>query len=205
MASLSIGRLPKTHIVRDFLDRDTHARILAESIENEAAYGPSRVSRYDGGKLVDCVLNPKSRVANSRKLSTGLAEQFTRAIFERRDEIAKATHTAYPAKPAIEIEAVHSGDGAFFKTHIDTIQGKASVHRVISAVYYFSRQPKGFMGGELRIWSLDRTSSVTIEPEDNAIIFFSSIVPHEVLPVSVPSGAFEDGRFSINCWINRAS
>jgi SM-20-related protein len=34
-------------------------------------------------------------------------------------------------------------------------------------------------------------------------VFFDSHLMHEVLPVSVPSGAFEDWRFTVNGWLHR--
>jgi SM-20-related protein len=42
-----------------------------------------------------------------------------------------------------------------------------------------------------------------IAPADNMIVFFDSRLMHEVQPLKVPSGAFEDGRFTLNGWLNR--
>jgi Rps23 Pro-64 3,4-dihydroxylase Tpa1-like proline 4-hydroxylase len=44
---------------------------------------------------------------------------------------------------------------------------------------------------------------VDIEPANDTLVFFPSWYPHEVLPVSCPSGRFEDSRFAINCWVHR--
>jgi SM-20-related protein len=102
---------------------------------------------------------------------------------------------------------VAHGDGAFFTEHRDTVvEGqKVIIRRIISAVYYFHRLPKSFSGGVLRIYPLaGREKSdafVDIEPVNDTLIFFPSRFPHEVLPVSCPSGQFEDSRFAINCWV----
>lgn len=41
----------------------------------------------------------------------------------------------------------------------------------------------------------------TLTPEHNTLSVFPSWANHEVLPVIVPSGAFEDSRFTINGWL----
>jgi SM-20-related protein len=40
-----------------------------------------------------------------------------------------------------------------------------------------------------------------VEPHNNSILFFPSYVLHEVLPIRCPSGAFADGRFTLNGWV----
>ena len=203
MGSRSISRPPQVHVVEDFLDARDHADILADSVASEAEYQPSSVSVYENNEIIRGRVNPETRIAGSRKLPDRLNKIFKHRIRACEGELASWTGADLPTKYGLEIQAVHSGDGAFFKTHIDTIRGQRASHRVISAVYYYARKPRPFTGGELRLWSLDRTVSTTLEPVDNSIVFFSSMFLHEVMPVAVPSGAFEDGRFSINCWIHR--
>jgi SM-20-related protein len=113
----------------------------------------------------------------------------------------------------LEVEMVAHGDGAFFKEHQDTFlygekeDQKLVAHRAISAVYYFHRQPKSFSGGVLRIYPLAGSKKsnelAEIEPVNDTLVFFPSWFPHEVLPVSCPSGRFEDSRFAINYWVHR--
>ena len=43
-----------------------------------------------------------------------------------------------------------------------------------------------------------------IEPETDSLVAFPSWLRHEVLPVRIPSAAWADGRFTINCWLHRA-
>jgi Rps23 Pro-64 3,4-dihydroxylase Tpa1-like proline 4-hydroxylase len=79
-------------------------------------------------------------------------------------------------------------------------------------VYYFNREPKGFTGGELRIYDdvvrngkLSSTDTFqVIEPRHNSIVFFQSAIMHEVMPVSMPSKQFRDARFTVNGWVERA-
>ncbi len=113
---------------------------------------------------------------------------------------------------SLELELVAHGDGAFYNEHIDTFTGRAdaAADRALTGVYYFHRQPKGFSGGELRLHALAPGNGVNgangarrfidIPPGPDTFVLFPSWAPHEVRPVSCPSGVFEDSRFAINCW-----
>lgn len=83
---------------------------------------------------------------------------------------------------------------------------------MLSAVYYFHALPKGFSGGQLRLFRFgaDHTAAqselanhVDLEPVRNSLIAFPSWAYHEVRPVSCPSGDFADFRFALNCWYCR--
>jgi Rps23 Pro-64 3,4-dihydroxylase Tpa1-like proline 4-hydroxylase len=81
--------------------------------------------------------------------------------------------------------------------------------RVLSCVYYFAETPRRFQGGELRLYGFPdpfREAAgpiVEVVPEPDKLVIFPSWLEHEVLPVQVPSKAWRDCRFSINCWIHR--
>jgi SM-20-related protein len=116
-------------------------------------------------------------------------------------------------EPAVEPKAVDIAayrDGSHFGTHIDTNEHLTQV-RVLSCVYYFSLLPRRFSGGELRLYGLPTLSTagapafVDVVPETDTMVVFPSWMRHEVRPVSVPSGAWLDSRFSLNCWLHRAS
>jgi SM-20-related protein len=114
----------------------------------------------------------------------------------------------------IEVQMAAYGDGAVSHEHVDTTvdegdEGRKLVaDRIISAVYYFHRLPKAFSGGALRIYPIVSSkyskSFVEIEPTNDTLVFFPSWFPHQVLPVICPSGRFEDSRFTITYWVNRA-
>jgi hypothetical protein len=99
-------------------------------------------------------------------------------------------------------------DGNHFGAHIDTDERMSRV-RVLSCVYYFSQTPRRFDGGTLRLYGLPTLSLgaapgfIDIVPETDTMAVFPSWLRHEVLPVKVPSGAWMDGRFTINCWLHR--
>ena len=112
----------------------------------------------------------------------------------------------------VELELIAHGDGAFYSRHIDTFTGEASNanagrQRLVSAVFYAYRQPKGFSGGALRLYSLRRDDTlddfIDIAPMHNCLVVFPSWVPHSVELVSCPSGNFADSRFAVNAWLWR--
>jgi SM-20-related protein len=111
----------------------------------------------------------------------------------------------------IETQITHSGDGAFFDGHNDV--GVPSVaSRVLTFVCYFHREPKAFTGGDLLLyeetdwhrWRQEPGAYHRIEPVSNTVVFFPAAAIHEVERVSVPSGEFMDGRFTLNGWVRRA-
>ena len=77
--------------------------------------------------------------------------------------------------------------------------------RLLSAVYYFHREPKGFSGGQLRLHRFGSNGEpgdyVDIEPERNSLVVFPSWTTHEVRTVHCPTGQFADYRFAVNCWL----
>ena len=111
----------------------------------------------------------------------------------------------------VECQVTASTDGSYFRPHTD--QGKSAIDttRKLTYVYYFSREPKAFAGGDLRIYddelqngkySSTETFQV-VEPRNNSIVFFNAAVMHEVTKVQVPSLDFGDSRFTVNGWIHR--
>ena len=110
----------------------------------------------------------------------------------------------------IDCQITASIDGSYFKAHTDAGSNE-TYKRQFTYVYYFNREPKGFMGGELRLYDdtirngkLAATDSFqVVEPRHNSIVFFQAAVMHEVMPVSMPSKQFRDARFTVNGWIER--
>jgi SM-20-related protein len=111
----------------------------------------------------------------------------------------------------IDCQLTASVDGSYFKAHTDAAANETR-KRQFTYVYYFNREPKGFAGGELRIYDdiirngkFAATESFQIvEPRHNSIVFFHAAVMHEVMPISIPSKQFRDARFTVNGWIERA-
>ena len=112
----------------------------------------------------------------------------------------------------IECQVTASTDGSYFRVHTDSGTSEMDATRQLTYVYYFNREPKGFTGGELRVYDdqlrndkLARTDTFRVfEPRNNSIVFFRAEIMHEVTSVQVPSKDFRDSRFTVNGWIHRA-
>jgi len=111
----------------------------------------------------------------------------------------------------IECQVTASADGSYFRVHTDSGASEDVAKRELTYVYYFNREPKGFTGGELRIYD-DQVrndklaiaeSFRVVEPRNNSIIFFHAATMHEVTKVEVPSKEFRDSRFTVNGWVHR--
>jgi SM-20-related protein len=111
----------------------------------------------------------------------------------------------------IECQVTASNDGSYFRVHTDRGQHAIDATRQLTYVYYFNREPKGFSGGELRVYDdqvrngkLARIESYQlVEPRNDSIVFFDAAVMHEVMPVHVRSRDFRDSRFTVNGWVHR--
>ena len=207
MASLPPRPLPPCPQYRDFLDPAEHEALLEWTVSQRERFGPAR--------LTGNVLDPKRRVAE-RLNDLGPH----RAVLERRlNESLPDIFRRTGARPFeiefLELEIAAHGDGAFFAHHSDIPVGRGrqplggdktgKQDRLVSAVYYFHREPKRFTGGTLRLYRLgDHDASgdfVEFEPLDNSLVVFPSWVRHEVRPIACPGCTFEDYRFAVNAWL----
>ena len=193
------GIMPPFRVLEGFLDAAEAERLLAHVAGREAAFTGTQVGDKGAARL-----DPAVRVSTS---IDDLGE-FRPLIGDRLKGMAQALTAELKLSPfraaRVELELVAHGDGAFFKRHIDTQTATERSHvRVLSGVYYFHRQPKGFGGGALRLYAIgDPARFADIEPAHNTLVVFPSWAPHEVLPVTCPSGQFMDSRFAINCWLH---
>jgi predicted 2-oxoglutarate/Fe(II)-dependent dioxygenase YbiX len=200
------GILPPYNVIRNFLDESLIAGLLDLAVSRETEFRPTEVA---GG--VNLAVRSSVSVNNLGALGSVLRAK----IRELVPELAAELGTPPITNPKIELQLVAHGDGAFFKRHIDTLPEKHRIatgtqeeHRihVISGVYYFHAQPKGFTGGALRLHAIgdpQTAAFVDIEPVLNSLLVFPSWAPHEVMPVSSPSRRFIDSRFAVNCFVNR--
>lgn len=203
----SVFTRPLPHfIIENFLEETLIERLWAHAVANEQAFEPTQVGSRKEGHF-----DPEIRVSlvhrDFGKLQTELDALFRAVVPQAMSELSLSPFTL----SACEIELVAHGDGAFYKRHIDTATNdpEAKTQRVLTGVFYFHAQPKGFSGGQLRLHAIAPPEAgggfCDIEPKHNRLVLFPAWAPHEVLPIICPSGAFEQSRFAINCWYRRAS
>ena len=213
------GPLPPYARIFDFLSEDEHRQLLDWALSIRDRFSPATVSK--GRPRREYRVDPERRIGlTTRKL--GPIEALLRErLLGALPELMDRTGTVGPPPTSLELELAAHADGAYYRPHIDIPVGAArqpiganpGEDRVVSAVYYFHGEPKGFSGGELRLYPFGPTppsdqprpaNHIELEPVRNSLVAFPSWVPHEVRPVRVPSGKFEDYRFALNCWYCRA-
>src|ERR1700733_10167351 len=187
--------------IRDFLDEETVAALLEVALGHEQAFETAKVGRGDAA-------NPKIRIATAtRDLGPFKPILRSKVLGLVPDLVAKLRVTPVEM-PKLELQLVAHGDGAFYKSHIDTrTAADRDIIRVLSGVYYFHSRPRAFTGGALRLYAVGdpaMTTFVDIEPEHNTLLVFPSWAQHEVTLVNCPSKRFRDSRFAINCWVHHA-
>ncbi len=87
----------------------------------------------------------------------------------------------------------------FYGIHNDPVPG-IEQRRILTFVYYVNKVPIKFEGGNLIMYSDDYKEKIEIEPKHNRCVVFESKTYHAVDSVTL-SGAFDEGRFSVNFWV----
>lgn len=189
-----------------FLGAEINSRLLAHALSSESQFQKSTIGSTGEH-------DPKVRVSSLlHDLNCFQAELTKRVLALVPDLINELGLTPFVAT-GVETQIAAHGDGAFYHRHVDLFTDESrdkQADRLISLVYYFYKEPKSFSGGLLRLYPMPSIpygpdeQTIDIVPEQDKAIAFSSWVPHEVLPVTCPSGSFSDSRFAINCWVLRA-
>lgn len=200
------GRPIRTpHCVRhDFLSPGLVVQLLTFADANQSRFVPSQT-----GSGTANAVRPTRRVSLMLRDFGPLRDTFEQVVRPLAPALAAELKVAPFEVSQVELELIAHGDGAFLARHIDTqidaLKKAASDLRLLSGVYYFHAAPKAFEGGALRLHEIasDAARFLDIEPLHNCLVFFPSWMPHEVMPVRVPSGRFMDSRFAINCWFRR--
>jgi hypothetical protein len=189
--------------VDGLLDAASHRRLLEHVLAREADFTASGILPPEGPSRVDPA-HRRSRTLFDVEPVWGLLEPRLRPLLAHvRRELG------LPWFPVGRIErqlAVH-GEGDFFGAHTDNGRDAVAGRR-LTCVYYFHARPRGFSGGELRLYDrLDRPGRTEaaptytdLEPADNTAVFFPSELYHEVRPVRRGSEGFAGSRFAINVW-----
>ncbi len=188
----------------DFLPAERHALLMDYVLERMSVFARSRVM----GEL-----DEDFRSSRVLKLPAEIEAWFVPIIRAAVPDMHPRLQLEPFSFGRVELELAVSHDGDFYKTHVDGLeedQGNYATRR-LSFVYYFSKRPRPFSGGLLRLYdsSLDGSHSPVlfsaIEPIDNSIIFFRSrSAAHEITKVRCPSEDFGDGRFTVNGWVHFA-
>jgi SM-20-related protein len=187
-------------VIADFLPDDEWQSLLGQVLASEARFRPSGTHDARADYRQSLVLNPP----------VDLVRPVVDRVRSLMPQVLPVLRVSPIVVGAVEAQITASVDGSFFGVHTDA--GRDVPKRHLTYVYYFNRAPKGFTGGELRVYDdvvrngkLARAESFQmIDPVHNRIVLFWAKAMHEVMPVRVPSRAFADARFTVNGWINAA-
>lgn len=192
--------LSKSHYITDFLTPEFNQTLLDSLLTDADTFRDAKVFSSDATKGV---VDSQSRLAKVTDLRSDLRKQFTHEVRAILPEVCPKVGLKMQDGFQYELSAAVHHDGGFFTRHIDTrVAANAGTNRYLSAVYYMSRTPQQFTGGQFRLHSIVGDGFQDFEATNNALLIFPSFAPHEVLPISVPSGRVEDCRFSINFWVH---
>ena len=187
-------------LLPDFLPAGQAAGLREHALSHEADFAAMTVG---GGRVV------RSHRSSSGTGRLGPYRQLLRDAVCALP-LGELSGVAMPPHDELDIvtELVASNDGDFYARHTDTHlePDKAGQwRRLLTAVYYFNTEPRPYSGGELRLHAVGGDPArdfVDIVPRHYSLSLFVAWVPHEILPVSCPSRAFADSRFSVNLLIS---
>jgi SM-20-related protein len=189
--------------VAGFLGPEVSGRLLGRAMAVPA--DGLRVSALSGGMIRR---DARSSLTGDRFQAPELVE----AMRDVLDAVERAV--GVPCRDVVMdyTLAVHN-DGDFYSPHRDSGPGS---ERLVTFVYYLHRAPRPFTGGQLRIFDAvapadgasvpdDRRTWRDWEPDHDSIVFFHPGTLHEVRPVSCPSRAYTDSRFTVTGWFYPAT
>lgn len=186
-------------IVDALLTDDEASTLLARVLASEPQFHPSATHDARADYRHSLVMNPPP----------DLVEPVVARVRSMTPAVLPELRVQPIEVGVVEAQVTASIDGSFFGVHTDADRVKVP-KRYLTYVYYFNRPPKGFSGGELRVYDdVLRNSKLargdtfqTIEPLHNRLVLFWAKTMHEVMPVRVASQSFADSRFTVNGWVN---
>lgn len=195
-------RRPQYEVIDDFLSPQEYHELLAYALLAETQFQAGTVTSYEPEVRQNLVILEFGESVHSRLIQSRLLMWFP--LLAKRFGIPM-----FPLA-AVESHLTAAGDGHYFKVHCDSA---SNLPRVLSSVYYLHREPRGFAGGDLRLYDCSLTGGqrapadtfTSIEPLANRLVVFPSEEFHEAMPVRCPTKDFADSRFAITTWLHRAA
>ena len=193
-------------LVEQFLPQTRHREVLDFALARRAEFERAMV----GGDDKEWKIEPAARIAQAAYDIAPLRQWFMPLVEARLPETLRRLAIAPFEMGELELQLTAYNDGEYYRTHADRDEA-GLVRRQLTFVYYFNRTPKAFDGGDLLLYDGDAAAGLFSEkhfarvtPDDNRLILFPSSAQHEVSMVRCPSRAYENSRFTLNGWINRA-
>lgn len=193
---------PRYLVIDRFLCPDEHRELVELAIASEHL--------FEAGTVTDANAEYRQNLNVPRFGETAHAKLFENRLLIWLPLIVRDLSLRMFPLCNIETQLTAAGTGHFFKRHADAALDNT---RFLTCIFYLSRSPRGFSGGELRLYDRrargDGTWDVadtfrTIAPVSNRLVVFASDEVHEVRQVRCPSNAFSSYRFAITTWLHRS-
>jgi Rps23 Pro-64 3,4-dihydroxylase Tpa1-like proline 4-hydroxylase len=204
-AQASPAVVPARYVrLEGFLDVTEHQRLLDYVLSHDQDFEASGVQHADGTTEVDPTYRRSRTIFHPAE---EVWQPFETRLRQLLPSVRGALQLDWFPISHIERQLTAHGPQGFFGAHTDS--GTDALRgRRITAVYYFHAKPRGFSGGELRIYDATIDAGVAtaastysmVEPVDNSIVFFASDTYHEVCPVDSISSALRHSRLAMNIW-----
>ncbi|WP_435417140.1 2OG-Fe(II) oxygenase [Parerythrobacter aurantius] len=201
---MNAAGLPRHAVIDDFLEQAVAQQLLDHALGGQGLFEPAVVT--DRGSYL---VSAEHRQACSTSHLGPAGSRFIAAVEAHFEPLCAALGLAPFPIMAWDVEMAAHRDGGFFREHIDTMTAENREtqpgDRIISLVCYLHRPRAAFTGGDLVLKPfVGNAGEARIAPRHNRLVAFPSFARHEVEPIRVPGDAWEDARFSINCWLLRA-
>ncbi len=188
-------------VVDDFLSPAEHQDMLALASASEKNFKPGTVAGDHPEHRQNLVIPSFGDSAHARLMQNRVLVWYP--------VLAKALGVPIVPLGMVESQLTAARSRQFYKLHADL---GPDCPRELSCIYYMYRRPRGFAGGELRLYDCieqgsDSSPAETFETAEvvsNRLVVFPSGEFHEAMPVRCPSGEFADSRFAITTWLHRA-
>ncbi|MET9609343.1 2OG-Fe(II) oxygenase [Streptomyces sp. NPDC006512] len=182
----------------------------AERAASLLAYAISREADFYAGTVLDPLSGQVTRKGRSSLVLPVTSSVFGAHLADSLPLVREVLGHQAVLTQTLTVLTAH-GEGGHYGLHTDASRVR-DVSTALSAVYYLHGAPRGFEGGQLRLYDTTfhdgearpAESCRTIEPEHDSIVFFPASAFHEVVPSTCPSGRFADYRFSLTTWISGA-
>lgn len=173
----------------DFIDSATVAALRADLAQRRVEFSAAAVGRAQQRRHESTI-----RADATLWLTGDSAAQRTFFVSMEALRLALNRHL-YLGLHDYEAHYAYYATGAFYRRHLDTLQGDARApRRVVSTVCYLNEDWQAGAGGELVLSDRDEREITRIIPRAGTAVFFlSDEFPHEVKP------AMAD-RYSIAGW-----
>ncbi|MEU9376073.1 2OG-Fe(II) oxygenase [Streptomyces sp. NPDC048255] len=180
----------------------------AERADALLEYAVSRQADFSAGTVVDPLSGQVSHKGRDSLVLPVTSEVFSRHLADCLPLVQEVLGHQAPLTQSLTVLTAH-GEGGHYGIHTDATRVR-DVSTALSAVYYLHRRPRGFGGGQLRLYDTTVHNGTVrpadsyriVEPEHDTIVFFPAGAFHEVIPSTCPSGRFADYRFTLTTWIS---